>query len=52
MAVEKTVTCRILRDFWKAADERVVAGTIVELSADAAMDGLEKGLIERVKAAK
>ena len=49
---EKTVTCRILRDFWKTADDRVFAGTIVELSADAAMDGLEKGLVERVKAGK
>lgn len=46
---EKKVTCKILRDFWPKDDDRVRAGTIVEMSVDDAMDGMEKGLVERVK---
>lgn len=40
----------VLRDYWPADDERVRAGTPVECTAEEAMDGMEKGLLARVKA--
>ena len=43
------VRCRVLRDFWPKEDERVRAGTIIELSAEEAMDGIESGSLSRVK---
>lgn len=51
MSKEETVKARVLRDFWPSADqtERVRAGTIVDVTKDALIDGLEKGVLERVK---
>lgn len=47
-----TVTCMIMRDRWDENCQRVAAGTIVEVSPDDAMDGIENGTLERVKAEK
>jgi hypothetical protein len=44
-----TVLCRVLRDYWPAEDERVRAGTIVDLPVSEALDGIEEGRMERVK---
>ena len=46
---EKKIKARVLRDFWPKEDERVRAGTIVEVDADALIDGMEKGILERFK---
>ena len=46
------VACMVLRDFWTADDEkggRVMAGTIIEVSPEEAMDGIEAGTLARVK---
>lgn len=44
-----TFTMRVLRDFWDAEGERVRAGAQIEVGAEAAMDGVEAGLLSRVK---
>jgi hypothetical protein len=49
------VLVRIIRDFWgephaDGSENRSVAGTIVEVSVEEAMTGLENGTVERVKA--
>ena len=49
---EKTVKCVVLRDFWPEENRRVHAGTIVEVDMEAAMKGMEDGLLARVKAEK
>lgn len=48
---EKKMKARVLRDFWPTENEedRVRAGTIVEVDADALIEGLENGILERVK---
>lgn len=46
---EKTIKCLVLRDYWNDDGERVRAGTVVDLSADAAIDGVESGALSRVK---
>lgn len=46
---EPTFACRVLRDYWPEEDQRVRAGTIVHLDAAAAMDGVEAGILARVK---
>lgn len=47
----KGYTVRVLRDFWPTEDQRVKAGTILEnIEADAAIEGIESGILERVKA--
>jgi len=51
---EKLIKVRVLRDYWVAATEdnlegRVRAGTIVDVPVEAAMDGVEGGMLERVK---
>ena len=46
------VACVVLRDFWTADDEkggRVAAGTIIEVTPEEAMDGIEAGTLSRVK---
>lgn len=51
-AVEtETVKAEVLRDYWVAADEegRVRAGSIVEVSKDDLIAGLEKGLLRRAE---
>ena len=46
---EKTIKCTILRDTWDEGGTRHPAGTIVELPAEAAMDGVENGTLSRAK---
>lgn len=45
------VMCIVQRDYWPTDNEmdRVRKGTIVEVTADEAMDGMESGLLARVK---
>jgi len=45
------VLCMVKRDYWPTDDDndRVRKGTIVEVTADEAMDGMENGLLQRVK---
>ena len=45
----QTVACVVLRDFWPAENDRVRAGTILDLDPMAAIDGIESGLFSRVK---
>lgn len=52
MAEEKTVTARVLRDYWVAESERVKAGSVVEVTKDALIEGIESGILERIKDAK
>lgn len=49
---DRKIKCTILRDVWNADGERQPAGTEVDLTPEEAMDGVEKGLIARVKAGK
>lgn len=44
-----TVLVRVLRDYWPAEDERVRKGTLQEMTALEALDGIEAGTLERVK---
>lgn len=46
------VACEVLRDFWPEEGTRVHKGTIVEVDAEAAMTGIENGILKRVKAKK
>lgn len=48
---EKKMQARVLRDFWPTAkdEDRIKAGTIVEVDADALIKGMEDGILERVK---
>ena len=48
------VRCVVLRDYWAEPEEdgaevRVRAGTMVEVTADEALDGIEAGTLSRVK---
>lgn len=54
MAEEKKVMARVLRDFWPTDKDvdRVRAGTAVEVTMEALIDGMEKGVLERLKVAK
>lgn len=48
---EPTVRGEVLRDYWIRADEdggRVRAGTIVNVTKDELIAGMEKGLLRRV----
>lgn len=56
----KTVTMRVERDYWPTKEDidagwpvmhrnRVRAGTLIDLEAEAAMDGMEAGMLCRVK---
>ena len=48
---EKMTKVRILRDFWPTDNEmdRVRAGAEMEVTMETLVDGLEKGILERVK---
>jgi len=48
---DKMVKARVLRDFWPTENElnRVRAGAEVEVTMETLLDGLEKGILERVK---
>ena len=48
----ETVRMIVMRDYWTKADEdggRVHAGSVVEVSIEAAMAGLENGSLARAK---
>jgi hypothetical protein len=47
-----TVTCMIMRDRWDENGVRVPTGTVDEFSTDEAMDDIENGTLERVKASQ
>lgn len=49
--VEQTFLCEVLRDFWPTENEadRVRAGDLVEVGVETAMDGIERGVLARVK---
>lgn len=40
---------RINRDFWDEQGNRHYKGTIVELTADEALEGVENGILSRLK---
>lgn len=49
-----SVKVKVIRDFWReekpdGTEDRVVAGSIIEVSVDAAFDGIEAGMFERYK---
>lgn len=46
---EQMVQCVVNRDFWPAEGERVRKGTIVEMTAAEALDGIESGAMSRLK---
>lgn len=41
--------CEVLRDYWTAEGDRIRKGTIVDLPAGEALDGVEAGRVRRVK---
>lgn len=56
----ETIPCVVLKDYWPRPEDieagwptnprnRVKAGIVIELTAEAAMGGLEAGLIRRAK---
>lgn len=49
---DKKIKCIILRDSWDEDGNRHRKGTEVMLDAEAAMDGIESGILSRVKAPK
>ena len=49
MAAEKKVLASVLRDYWTDEGERIRAGREVEVPMEALVDGMEKGVLERVK---
>ena len=49
MAAEKKVLARVLRDYWTDEGERIRAGREVEVPLEALVDGMERGVLERVK---
>ncbi|WP_434286298.1 hypothetical protein [Celeribacter sp. SCSIO 80788] len=48
---EETVEARVLRGYWptEKQEDRVRKGQIVSVTKDALIDGMESGLLERVK---
>lgn len=48
---EKLTKVRILRDFWPTDndEDRVRAGTEMEVDTETLINGLENGILERVK---
>ena len=46
---QEAFPCEVLRDFWTETGERVRKGTIVDLPAGEALDGVEQGRVKRVK---
>ena len=49
MAAEKKVLARVLRDYWTEDGDRISAGREVEVPLEALVEGMEKGILERVK---
>lgn len=48
-APERLIPVKIERDFWDAEGTRHRKGAIVEVSVEAALDGVESGALSRVK---
>ena len=53
-AIPGTIKMVILRDYWgdenpDGTENRYRAGTIVDMPIEAAMDGIEAGMVERYK---
>lgn len=48
MAEAKTLKVMVARDYWDADEERVVTGTVVEVDADTALEGIESGAFKRI----
>lgn len=48
---DKKVKARVLRDFWPTDkdEDRIRAGTEIEVTMETLVDGLENGILERVK---
>lgn len=48
---EGMVRCTVLRDFWPTEEDkdRVRAGSMIEVPAEEAMDGVESGMLSRVR---
>lgn len=46
---ERLIPVKIERDFWDDAGNRHRKGAIVEVSVEAALDGVETGALSRVK---
>jgi hypothetical protein len=42
-----TLRAVVLRDFWPEADQRVYAGTIIDVTRDELIDGLMKGTLAK-----
>lgn len=52
MSKEKLIPVRVLRDYWIGEPgnaERIRKGTIVDVPIETALDGVETGVLERVK---
>lgn len=49
MVDEKKIGVVLLVDFWPEADKRVVAGTVIQVDVETAMDMVERGLGKREK---
>lgn len=45
----ETIACEVVRDFWPAENERVRAGTIVDLEPLVAIDMIEAGNVRKVR---
>jgi len=48
----KLVTVRVMRDYWVGKPgeaERIRKGTVVDVPIETALDGIESGVLERVK---
>ena len=50
-AKSNLVTCEVLRGYWPTEnqEDRVRKGDIIEVTPEQAMDGLESGMLKRVK---
>lgn len=48
---EGTIRCTVVRDFWPTEndEDRVRAGTMIEVTAEEALDGIEAGTLARVR---
>jgi len=48
---DKKIKARVMRDFWPTGDDidRVRAGTVIEVTTETLIDGMEKGILQRVK---
>jgi hypothetical protein len=48
---DKKVKARVMRDFWPTDkdEDRVYAGTVIEVTTETLIDGMEKGILERLR---